>query len=75
MVGQSKVSNLSAFDKLRKLGVSSEPLPHSALSWIFNEVENLASVARTFNLAQLVSPSVSLPAEHVISCLFKHELE
>ena len=35
------------------------PLPHSALSWILSEVENLTSS----NLAQLVSPIVALPAE------------
>ena len=44
---------------------SSEHLPHSALSWILYEVENLASLAWTIILAQFVSLSVALPDELV----------
>ena len=46
-------------------------LPHSAPSWIFSQAENLASPSLQdgpsliINLAQLVSPSVALPAELV----------
>ena len=58
---------------------NSVPLPHLALSWILSKVENLTSSSlpdeatdRFFtwpsliiNLAQLVSPSVALPAHLV----------
>ena len=51
----------------------SPPCPHLALSWILSEVENLASfVLIIINLAQLVCPSVALPAELVSLLICKH---
>ena len=59
---------------------NSVPLPHFALSWILSKVENLARWSHrlvffsvllgpslNINLAQLVSPSVAIPAELVFT--------